>query len=127
MYVVKWYTMLMYVKWYTMLMYVVKWYTMLMYVVKWYTMLMYVNTYRIISNPNTRFVRTTSLKNQEGLEVKILVVLWQSHLIYDREYHRGNQKWTIQRNWQQDEDKRQSKSQDFGCVMTTCITFKAGF
>ena len=41
--------------------------------------------------------------------------------IKNREYHRGNQKWTIQRNWQQDEDKRLNKSQDFGCVMT--ITF----
>ena len=26
--------------------------------------------------------------------------------INDREYRRGNQKWAIQRNWQQDEEKQ---------------------
>ena len=27
-----------------------------------------------------------------------------------REYRRGNQKWTIQRNWQQDDKKNQNKN-----------------
>jgi len=39
--------------------------------------------------------------------MKHITILLISHVCYIniREYQRGNQKWTIQRNWQQDEGK----------------------
>jgi hypothetical protein len=39
--------------------------------------------------------------------------------INDREYRRGNQKWAIQRNWQQDEDKQKKNTTQY--VLDTII------
>ena len=33
--------------------------------------------------------------------------------INDREYRRDNQKWTIQRNWEQDEKKQQKNTTQY--------------